>query len=35
MVRDILEKNNGIERCLEDVFLCTAQTDDDSHYLNR
>ena len=24
MVADIIEKNDGIERCLEDVYLCSV-----------
>ena len=35
MVGAITEKNEGIERCLEDVYLCSVQFGDEDDYLNR
>ena len=35
MVADIIEKNDGIERCLEDDYLCSVQIGDEDDYLRR
>ena len=35
MVIDIMEKNDGLERCLEDDFICSVQNGDDDDYLKK
>ena len=35
MIADIVEKNDGIERCLEDDFICSVQDGDDDDYLKK
>ena len=35
MVIDIMEKNDGLERCLEDDFICSVQKGDDDDYLKK
>ena len=35
MVIAIMEKNDGLERCLEDDFICSVQEGDDDNYLKK
>ena len=35
MVIDIMEKNDGLERCLEDDFICSVQKGDDGDYIKK
>ena len=35
MVIDIMEKNDGLERCLEDDFICSVQKGDDHDYVKK
>ena len=35
VIADIVAKNDGIERCLEDEFVCLVQKGEDDDYLKK